>query len=217
MTMTSISIQHLDAKRRADSAGARDRSRQEPSDRQLVERAQRGDRAAFGALYQRHVDDVFAYVRLRVRDTSLAEDLTQDVFVSTFKALPNFRWRGAFAPWLMRCAHNRVANHWRSLGRRPNQVELPTEGEGTRPFPELSEEPSMVSGLDERIEGKAVDAALARLTDLQRQVVALRFGAGLSLAETADVMRRSENAVKNLQHNALVSLRSRLVPTEPKR
>lgn len=189
-----------------------------PGERGLVERAQAGDRAAFGQLYQRYVDDVYAYVRLRVRNDAVAEDLTQDVFMNAFRGLPGFRWQGAFVPWLLRCAHNRVANHWRSVGRRPDQVMLPSEEDGDRPMPELACDPEPVDeSLDLQLGAEQVNAAMVRLTDLQQQVIALRFGAGLSLAETAEVMSRSQNAIKNLQHNALAALRRNLPAPEPRR
>jgi len=178
----------------------------------LVERAQRGDRAAFGQLYQRHVGDVFAYVQLRVRNVALAEDLTQDIFMNVFRALPKFQWHGSFAPWLLRCAHNRVANHWRTQGRRPEQVDLPTEDDGERPMPDLAADTDPNEEIDLRLSTEQVQLAMYDLTELQQQVIALRFGAGLSLAETADIMDRSQNAIKNLQHNALAALRRRLLP-----
>jgi RNA polymerase sigma-70 factor (ECF subfamily) len=189
-------------------------SSEENPERQLVERAAGGDRAAFGQLYQHYIDDVYAYVQLRVRDVALAEDLTQDVFVSVFKALPRFRWQGSFAPWLLRCAHNRVVNHWRSQGRRPELVSLPMEGDEEASGPELAGDLEPLELVDIRLSTEEVTRAMAQLTDLQQQVIAFRFGAGLTLAETAQAMERSENAVKNLQHNALAALRRQLLPEQ---
>jgi len=177
------------------------------SERRLVERAQRGDHAAFGALYQRYVDDVYAYVHMRVRDTAVAEDLTQDIFANAYRGLKGFRWTSGFGPWLMRSAHNRVANHWRSRGRAPQMVSLPDPDDPGDPRPELVGDDGVSTDLDLHVHGEAVAAAMHRLTDLQQQVLALRFGAGMTIAETSDIMGRSANAVKNLQHNALASLR----------
>jgi RNA polymerase sigma-70 factor (ECF subfamily) len=183
-------------------------------EQRLVERAAQGDRAAFGQLYQRYLDDVYAYVHFRVQDTALAEDLTQDVFVGVWRALPSFRWQGSLAPWLLRCAHNRVANHWRQTGRRPGQVPLPGDDERETDGPPLPPDLQPLAELDLRLTTAEVEAAMERLTDLQRQVIALRFGAGLSLAETAEAMSRSLNAVKNLQHHGLAALRRHLVQPE---
>jgi RNA polymerase sigma-70 factor (ECF subfamily) len=176
----------------------------------LVQRAARGDQAALTILYQRYVDHVFAYVQLRVQDEALAEDLTQDVFVSAFGALPRFRWQGSLAPWLLRCAHNRVANHWRRAGRRPELVSLTHEEDGEERAGLLALDPDVADTVAARLTTDQLLAVVGRLTELQQQVVALRFGAGLSLNETAEVMDRSVNAVKNLQHHAVAALRRHL-------
>lgn len=180
------------------------------TERALVEQAAAGDSAAFGALYRHYLDDVYAYIKLRVRDVDLAEDLTQDVFMNAFRGIPRLRWQGSLAPWLLRIAHNRVANHWRSLGRSPDLVVLPAEDDPDEPRPELAAEGREGARSDALLAGAAVERSIRRLTELQQQVIALRFGAGLSLSETANVMGRSTNAVKNLQHNALASLRRQL-------
>lgn len=178
---------------------------------QLVVRAQAGDAAAFGQLYEAHVEAVFGYVAYRVQDPAVAEDLTQDIFLSALRALPRFRWQGSFAPWLLRCAHNRVVNHWRSLGRRAPEQSVDALDDDGRPLITLVDE-AAAEGLAtlERVDAPQLGRALATLTALQQQVVALRFGAGLSLLETAQAMERSENAIKNLQHHALAKLRRAL-------
>lgn len=179
----------------------------------LVLRGQAGDRQAFGQLYQNHIEAVYAYIALRVRDAALAEDLTQDVFVSAWRSLAGFRWQGSLAPWLMRIAHNRIANHWRTQGRRPEQVSLPGGDDPDDPRPEFADSATPSDDADLGLGSADLSRAMERLTDLQRQVIALRFGAGLSLAETADMLQRTQNAVKNLQHNALANLRRHL-PSE---
>jgi RNA polymerase sigma-70 factor (ECF subfamily) len=156
---------------------------------------------------------VYAYIALRVRDSALADDLTQDVFVSAWRSLAGFQWQGSLAPWLMRIAHNRIANHWRTQGRRPEQVSLPSGDDPDDPRPEFADAESPSDDASLGLGSADLSRAMERLTDLQRQVIALRFGAGLSLAETADMLQRTQNAVKNLQHNALANLRRHL-PSE---
>lgn len=185
-----------------DAVGAADH------ERRLVERAVAGDRDAFGLLYERTVDDVYSYVKLRVREVGLAEDLTQDVFLRALRALDTFEWRGSLLPWLIRIAHNRIANHWRTVGRSPFLTPLP-EDDPAQAQPEIAD-PAAASAIEPTLMPRDFDLHLARLTALQREVIALRFGAGLSLAETAGLLGRSTNAIKNLQHNALASLRRRI-------
>ena len=180
------------------------------SDQQLAERAAANDGAAFGELYKRYVADVFKYVKLRVGDERLAEDLTQDVFMNAFRAMPGFVWQGHFRPWLLRSAHNRVANHWRSHYRTPRQLDLTEiEMDGDHDLA-LASDDDLAETVGSAAELHAILAALPALTELQREVIALRFGAELSVAETAEWMGRSESAVKNLQFSALSALRTRL-------
>ncbi len=82
---------------------------------------------AFGALYERHLEKVFRFVTFRVADRSTSRDLTQDVFLSVLKGLGGLRRSDRFDVWLMRIAHNRVLNHYRSRSRRLSESELDDE------------------------------------------------------------------------------------------
>ena len=194
----------------------RDRLRRNQlGDEALVALAARGDGEAFGLLYDRYVDEVYRYIRLRVGDAPLAEDLTQDVFLSTLQALSGFRWQGQLRPWLLRIAHNRVANHWRTLGRRAREEALPEDDDGELDLAAIAEAEGVEERFALRLEGEAVLAALDGLSELQRSVIALRFGNGLSVAETAAVLGRTIPSVKNLQLAALAKFRQRLREVEP--
>jgi RNA polymerase sigma-70 factor (ECF subfamily) len=170
-------------------------------------RAKRGDSRAFGEVYERYVDDVYAYVRTRVGDPRLAEDLTQDTFVNAFRGVGRFHWQGAVKPWLLRIAHNRVANHYRTVGRRPQVADEPIEDAEGQPvaFRDHGADPGddaeRILRLDE------VARALEHLTDLERQVIALRFGQEMTVAEAAEVMGRSEHSVRSLQYRAVQRFR----------
>ncbi|MDQ7029795.1 MAG: RNA polymerase sigma factor [Ardenticatenia bacterium] len=167
---------------------------------ELVRRAQQGDAQAFGALYDQHVDRVYAYIAHRVGNRADAEDLTQEVFLRALASLSRFRWRGSLLPWLLTIARNLVTDHQR---RRRREGAWPAA-----PLTAPAEDP--VELAERRRQRERLRAAAAELTELQQQVIALRFAAGLSIAETARVMGRSENAVKNLQHKAIAALRRRL-------
>jgi RNA polymerase sigma-70 factor (ECF subfamily) len=172
----------------------------------------RGEPGAFGQLYQLHVDAVYRYLRFRVPDDELAEDLTHDVFVSALRHIGELRAAERCRAWLFQIAHNRLSNHWRDASLRP----LPA---ARLPDPSLLPEDAPAGGAVEedgyeavahRIEAAGAVAAMDRLTELQREVLTLRFVAGLSLVETAEAMDRTVNAVKNLQHHALARLRQHL-------
>lgn len=197
----------------------------------LAARAARGEPGAFAALYQRHVETVYHYFRFRVRDTTVAEDLTHDVFVQALKAVRTLREPQRVAAWLMRIAHNRLANHWRDGAHDAEPFGL--DEAGTDGVERRHDRPSTVvatSGLDHgaatadptaRLDVLAdvgrVAAAVAGLTALQQDVIALRFVVGLNIAETAESMGRTGNAVKNLQHQALAKLRRDLIQPPPPR
>lgn len=184
------------------------------TERQLVERAMRGEPGAFDLLYQRHVEAVFNYVLFRVRDVTVAEDLTQDVFMNAYKNIAQLRRQDRFGHWLLRIAHNRVLNHWRAQSARPRITELDREGEASSTLEAAAMTADAFQALEARLSAEDVLGATRRLTDLQRQVIALRFVAGLSVAETATAMDRSIGAVKNLQHHALAALRQQLCQRE---
>lgn len=181
----------------------------------LVARACGGDTAAFGLLYQRYVDRVYSYLRFRVRDPALTEDLTQEVFIQVMRGLATLEWRGSLAPWILRIARNTVVDHWRRSGRRPERTLTAVEAgemdeDDNRMDRLLAQEEPGLELAELWLDRARIEAASRHLTDLQQQVLALRFAADLSVRETAEAMGRSEGAVKNLQHHAVRSLREQL-------
>jgi RNA polymerase sigma-70 factor (ECF subfamily) len=167
-------------------------------ERRLIEQAQGGDRAALGELYRRHADAIYRYVRVRVGDPVVAEDLTAEVFLNMLQGLRGYRYTGApFMAWLYRIAHARTVDHWRRVGRR-QETTLPEGLAATGDDPEAT-----VSAHNEWAE---LVAALSHLTDGQQQVILLRFVEGMSLAQAAAVMGKTVGAVKALQHRALNAL-----------
>ena len=93
-----------------------------PAVSELVQRAQRGDEDAFGALYRAHVGRVHALCLRLAGDTHAAGELTQDVFVRAWEALPSFRGESAFGSWLFRLAMNVFLGKRRATGRRERRV-----------------------------------------------------------------------------------------------
>lgn len=169
-----------------------------PDEQSLVRQAQAGDSQAFATLYEEYFDRVYRYIAVRVGNQTEAEDLTQQVFLKCLESIGGFRWRGApFASWLFRVAHNVVIDHYRQASRRQT---LPLDE-----FIVADESPEEL--VDFKLEVEEVKRAIARLTDAQRQVIALRFASGLSISESARAMGKSEGAIKALQHSALQALK----------
>lgn len=175
----------------------------------LVRRAQRHDPSAFGQLYEEHFDRIYRYIVLRVRNQADAEDLTQQVFLKAVEHISSYGYRGMpFASWLFRIAHNQVVDHWKKKSRE--KVKLVTQDEMAEAGALSDDDPADLA--ERKLGLEQLAAACEQLSDGQREVISLRFAGGLSVAETAKVMRRREGAVKALQHAALKKLRVMLLP-----
>jgi RNA polymerase sigma-70 factor (ECF subfamily) len=169
----------------------------------LIARAQEGNTAAFGSLYERYMEQIYRYVYYRVSDRDEAEDLTETIFVKAWEALPRFRPQGAtFRAWLYRIAHNAVIDRHRT---RKDVVPLEQAQDW------LDVEASSPEAAAEAAQEKAMlGAALSQLEPRQREVILHRFVSGLSHAETAQVMGLRKGHVRVLQHRALNQMRDLL-------
>src|SRR4051795_12647838 len=94
----------------------------EQPDPEVLRRAQRGDERAFAQILRAYETTIFNYVYRTVGDRALAEDLTQEVFVRVFNALPKFSLRCKFTTWLFQVTKNRVLDELRARERRPQTV-----------------------------------------------------------------------------------------------
>jgi RNA polymerase sigma-70 factor (ECF subfamily) len=171
---------------------------------ELVAKAQQGDQMAFATLYEQYRPLVYRFLRRRLDGADEAvEDLTEDVFVKLYEKLDRYVERGLpFTAWLYRIAHNQLVDYVRTLPRHFAQsLDVVAD------VPEQQASSEYRSVLDR----ETLEPALARLTAEQRQAVELRFLQGMSVAETAATMGRSEEAVKKLQARALANLRRTLV------
>lgn len=166
----------------------------------LVEHAIAGDADAFGELYVLHLDAIYRYVYYRVGEASDAEDLTEQVFLNAWEALPGYKQReNPFTSWLYRIAHNAVVDYHR---RQRPAVPMPSPERIDRP----SEQPSSLEQVIEAEEAAALATAIAQLPKDQQQVIILRFIEGLKHAEVSRIMGKSEGACRIIQHRALAAL-----------
>lgn len=174
----------------------------QPGDeREWVEKAQTGDPEAIGWLYERYFDRIYKYIYLKLGDPTESEDIAEGVFLKMIEAIGTFHWQGAsFASWLYRIAHNQVVDFARRQARRPQTPLEPLSDM----LPAERDDPHERAEMREFIEHLRV--ALANLTDLQAQVIILKFGSDMSNAQVAEVMERTEGAVKALQYSALQNL-----------
>jgi RNA polymerase sigma-70 factor, ECF subfamily len=158
------------------------------------------DRAAFAPLYERYVDQIHAYVYTLTHNMEQADDVTAATFAKAIEQLPRFQWRGVpYSAWLYRVAGNLVARE----RRRPGWIELEP-----RMLPDAGADPALHAEENDRAD--EVRAAVAVLPHDQRQAILLRFGGDLPNREIAEIMGRSEGAVKLLTFRALTALRRSL-------
>ncbi|HEY3003962.1 MAG TPA: sigma-70 family RNA polymerase sigma factor [Kribbellaceae bacterium] len=183
--------QHPDASRRAA----------------LVDRAQAGDSDAFGLLYDEYSLAVYRYVYARVGSAALAEDLTSETFVRALRALGSFRWQGRdFGAWLVTIARNLITDHFKS-GRV--RLESPTDEIETHDSETQGPEVDVLT----QATAEVLRRCVAELPDEQRDCLTMRFFAGMSIAETARALDKSEGAVKQLQLRAVRQL-AKVVPKD---
>ena len=150
------------------------------------------------AVYDQYFPEIYRYVLYRMSDSSLAEDIASDVFVRLLEASQNGRSpKTNLKSWLLSTASHIVMDHLRRKYRRPEEELFDT-------MPDLS--PSIAFEIDQREQNRVVNNAYAKLTPEQQNVLALRFGQGYSIEETANLMNKKVNAVKALQFRALASL-----------
>ena len=178
------------------------------SDRQIVDAARTGDEQALSQLYLLYFPRVYRYILARTGNQYDAEDLAEEVFMKVLEAINRFQWREApFSAWLFRIAHNAVISKRRKETSRGKSTQLTdiyaTDADG----PEIL--------VESRLAVREVMAAAQKLPDAQRQVIALRFGAGLTVAETARAMGKGDGNVKVIQHKAIAKLREMM--GQPKR
>jgi RNA polymerase sigma-70 factor (ECF subfamily) len=171
----------------------------------LVALAQQGDAEAFGLVYDAYVDQIYRYLYYRVGSHALAEDLTSETFLRALRRLDSFTYTGKdIGAWFTTIARNLVTDHVKSSRFRlevttADMLDADRGDEG------------MEQVVLDRLQNAALLDAVKQLKAEQQECIVLRFLQGLSVAETAEVMRRTEGAVKQLQLRAVRAL-AKLLP-----
>ena len=163
-----------------------------------VEEVARSSWERFEALYRASRDDVYAYVATLLRDTGAAEDVTALAFERAYRRQRTFdRRRGAERAWLFGIARNAALDE---LRRRRRLAKLAAD-------PEDHTEGDVDDGAEITLRRTAVRAALATLSAREREIVALKFHAGLSNTELARVLGVSESNAGTILHRTIEKLR----------
>ncbi len=180
------------------------------TDQVLVHNYLNGDESALSVLIQRHQQKVFSYIKMLVKDSQLAEDIFQDVFVKVIHTLKsgNYNEEGKFLPWIMRIAHNLSIDHFRRAKRMPLVQNSRADGEEFDVFRTLRI-------MDDNVEDKLVKTQILKdvkrliqeLPPEQQEVLILRHYADLSFQEIAEMTNVSINTALGRMRYALINLR----------
>lgn len=171
----------------------------------LIQRAQSNCHPqAFDGLYMLYADRIFRFLLVRLGDADAAEEVTAQVFLRLIEKIEKFQIApkdnvAIFSAWLYRMAYNKMVD---MLRRQRPMYHVAIE------YAEyVVDQQPIIEQVEERLDFEQILNKLPLLNDQQRQVIMLRFVEGLSIAETAQIMQKSEGAIKALQHRSLESLR----------
>jgi len=159
-------------------------------------------KAMIGILYEQYYDSIVRYIFIRINDQSEAENLGGDVFLKALQSLDSFKGRTEqMRAWLFRIAHNLVVDYLRKMSKRKT-VSLSNV--------EVRDKVSTEETVETKLEMERLSNALKQLTPAQREVIGLRFFAGLSSDEVSKILGKSSGAVREMQHAAVETLRKQM-------
>jgi RNA polymerase sigma-70 factor (ECF subfamily) len=171
----------------------------------LIQRAQeRNDPDAFDGLYLLYADKIFRFLMTRLEDSDDAEEITAQVFLRLIENIDKYRVApkdnvAIFSAWLYRMAHNKMIDNLRKHKR--------TRAVPIEKMERMAEQRQIMVQVEEQLDFELLLQRLKMLNEQQQQVIILRFIEGFSIAETAQIMRKTEGAVKALQHRSVQNLR----------
>jgi RNA polymerase sigma-70 factor, ECF subfamily len=160
--------------------------------------------SAFAAIYDHYFPKVYNYVRYRVQDTDITDEITSQIFERMLISIGTYRPQKApFGAWLFAIARNAVQDHYRSLSRRRW---LPLDQIATHPSPEALPE----DAVEDKDANTGLLQAVRQLTAREQDLIALKFASGMENKEIAKVVSLSESNVGVILFRALHQLRNRL-------
>jgi len=173
---------------------------------QIIQRAKR-DPEAFGELYDHYYDQIYRFCYSRLRDPNRAEDTTSDVFFKALRAIGRYKPSGhPFSAWLYQIAANAIADHYRRARPTDDIDDAVDVSDPQQP-------------VDERVvtsdEARRVWSAIDSLPEQQRIAMTLKLGEDMKLLQIAEIMGKSEGAIKLLIHRGMIGVRAQLGVSVP--
>ena len=182
-------------------------------DQQLVERAQRGEKHAFGLLVGKYQRKLARLLSRFIRDPAEVEDVTQEAFIKAYRALPTFRGDSAFYTWLYRIGINTAKNYLVAMGRRAPTTDIDSEeAESFEDADQLRDLNTPESELASRQVAETVNQTLLELPEELRTAITLREIEGLSYEEIASIMNCPIGTVRSRIFRAREAIATRLRP-----
>lgn len=172
---------------------------------QLVERALKKDEAAFAQLYDQYFEKLYRFVYFRVNHKEVAQDLVSETFIRVWEKIPDISEAAAFNGWIYQIARNLVIDHYRS--RKPT-VDL-GELENV-----LEYEDNIIDRVNLGFQQAEFLSALKKLNPDQRLVIKLKFIDDLGNREIAQILDKSEGAIRVIQHRAITELKQLIQPND---
>jgi RNA polymerase sigma-70 factor, ECF subfamily len=183
-------------------------------DRQLVARAQRGDKQAFELLVEKYQRKLARLLSRFIRDPAEVEDVTQEAFIKAYRALPAFRGDSAFYTWLYRIGINTAKNYLMAMGRRaPTSTEVEAEdAEGFEEGEQLRDINTPESLLLSKEIAKTVNATIEQLPEELRTAIQMREIEGMSYEDIAKAMDCPIGTVRSRIFRAREAIAEQLRP-----
>ena len=170
-------------------------------EQKLITRAKGGEAEAFGSLYDYYMPRIYRFILIKVSYREEAEDLTHQTFLKAWERIDQFTFQGyPFSSWLYRIARNTVIDHHRKV--KPVQIDIDYV-----PQELLASEKSPEDEMESRMEWEKLLSAIGELKDVEQDVLIMRFVDDMTHKEIASIVKKSEGAVKVVQHRALKKLK----------
>ncbi len=172
-------------------------------EKNLIEKAKQGDSACFGILYNNYLPQIYRFILLKVNSKTEAEDLTHEVFLNAWQNLPKYKDQGfPFSSWLYQIARNRTIDHFRT--KKPIA--------SIDAFAEEKIELVNTNNLniDDFLQIGLIKSAIHELKEEHQNVLIMRFIEDMSPAQIANILGKSEGAIRLIQHRAILELRELL-------
>ena len=180
---------------------------QQTNDISLAKRAARGDRQAFGELYETYMDRIYRYVFYQVKDKMAAEDLTEEIFLKVWRGIGSFSGnKHSFSTWLYRIAHNHTMDYFRAKRNWLVSIEQARMGSETLG---ATENPEQI--VQNKLMQEELMELVSTLPEQQKEVIILKFIEGLNNHEIEQITGRSQGAIRITQMRALATLQQILV------